>query len=100
MVEMIKLLAHQTNEHYLDLSKRLKKVEERVIKGVEEAIAKEVQPLKDSIHALHKDIKNTRILVKNIKTSFASSKDEYSSMDEEDKCSDGFPKVPRSDKPS
>ena len=40
MVEMIKTLVHQTNEHYLYPSKRLKKVEEKVIKGTKEEIAK------------------------------------------------------------
>ena len=42
MVEMIKTLAHQVNEHYLDLSKRLKKVEDKVITRTKEVIAKEV----------------------------------------------------------
>ena len=48
-VEMIKILSHQINEHYIDLSKRLKMVEERVINAVEEAVAKVVQPLKEKL---------------------------------------------------
>ena len=68
-VDIIKLLAHQTNEHYLDLSNRLKKVEERMITRIEEVIVKEVQTLKDNVKVLHNDIKNVRILVKNIYTS-------------------------------
>ena len=99
MVEMIKLLAHQTNEHYLDLSKRLKKVEERMIKGTEEAIAKELQPLKDHVSNEHKDVKNVRILVKNVETSIAKSDDTYTDTDEEDKFSDERTQdVPSSDK--
>ena len=54
----------------------------------EEVIANEVQTLKDNVKALHKDIKNLRILVKNVETSLASSNDEYTDLDEEDKFSD------------
>ena len=59
-----------------------------MIKGTEEEIAKEVQPLKESVKALHRDVKNVRILVKNIDTSLVSSNDEYTDLDKEDKCSD------------
>ena len=41
MVEMIKTIAHQINEHYLDLSKSLKKMEEREVTRVKEAVVKE-----------------------------------------------------------
>ena len=81
-------LAHQTNEHYLDLSKKLKKVEERMITGVEEAVSKELQQVKDSISNCHKDVKNVMILFKNIETSLAISNDEFTDTDEEDKFSD------------
>ena len=88
MVDMIKTLAHQTNLHYLDLSKRLKKVEERMITRVEEAVAKELQPVKDSVRNFHKDVKNVRILFKNIETCLESSNDEFIEADEEDKFID------------
>ena len=88
MAEMIKLIAHQTNEHYIDLSKRLKKVEDRVIKGVEEVVAKKVQPLKDQVRNLHKDVKSVRIHVKNVETGLAKSDDTYSDIDEKVKFSD------------
>ena len=57
MVEMIKILAHQTNEHYLDLYKRLKKMEERVIKRTEEVIAKELQPVKNQVRKSRRKIR-------------------------------------------
>ena len=100
MVEMIKLFSHKTNEHYLNLSKRLKKVEDRVIKGTEEAIANELQPLKDHVRNVHKDVKNVRILVRNIETSLSKSVDTLTYMDEEDRFSDERTQdVPSSDKP-
>ena len=100
MVEMIKTLAHQTNKHYLDLSKRLKKMKERVIKGTEEVTSKELQPVKDQVRNLHKDVKNVRILVKNVEMSLAKSDDTYTDTDEEDKFSDErAPDVTISDKP-
>ena len=72
MVEMIKTLAHQTNENNLDLCKRWKKVEEKV----------------DSVKAVHKDVKDVRIMVKNIDTSLASYNNEYTDLDKEDKSSE------------
>ena len=76
-------------------------MEERLITGVEEAVAKELQPMKDLVRNCHKDVKNVRILVKNIETSFASSNDEFSDTDEEDKFSDERTQgVPSNDKTS
>ena len=89
------------NQQYMDLSKMLKKVEDRVIKGVEDAVAKELQSMKESVKAVHRDVKDVRILMKNIDTSLASSNDEYTNLDEEDKSSEERAQdVPNSDKPS
>ena len=43
IVEIIKNLAHQINKKYLNLSKRLIKVEERFDKGTEEMVYKEFE---------------------------------------------------------
>ena len=76
-------------------------MEKRVITRVENVVAKELQPVKDSVRNCHKDVKNVRILVKNIETSLASSNDEFTDTDEEDKFSDERTQnVPSSDKPS
>ena len=67
------------NEHYLDLSKRMKKVEDKVVSTAKEII-KEIKPLKDSMKTFDYDIKNLYTLVKNIKTSLANENDEYESL--------------------
>ena len=85
---MIKTLAHQINEHYLDLSKRLKKVEERVISGVETGVAKVVQPLKEELQCVHKDVKAVRTLVQNIKERLESSENEDTELEEESPVKD------------
>ena len=77
------------NEQYLDLSKRIKKVEDKVVSTAKETI-KEIKPLKDSMKNFDCDIKNLYTLVKNIETSLANENDEYESLggDEEDHVKD------------
>ena len=63
------------NEQYLDLSKRMKKVEDKVVSKSKET-TKEIKPLKDSMKTFDCDIKNLYTLVKNIETSLANEDDE------------------------
>ena len=79
MAEMIKDLAQQMNEQYIDLSKRMKKVEDNIVSTAKETI-KEIKPLKDSMKTFDYEIKNLYILVKNIETSLANENDEYESL--------------------
>ena len=89
MAKMIKDLAKQMNEQYIDLSKRMKKVEDEVVSTGKETI-KEIKPLKDSMKTFDYDIKNLYNLVKNIETSLVNENDEYKSLggDEADDVED------------
>ena len=67
------------NEQYLNLSKRMKKVEDKVVSTAKETI-KEIKPLKDSMKTFDCDIKNLYTLVKNIEISLTNENDEYKSL--------------------
>ena len=69
------------NEQYLDLSKRMKKVDDKVISTNKETI-KEITPLKDFIKIFDFDIKNLYTLDKNIETSLKNKNDEFESLGE------------------
>ena len=76
---MITELAKQMNEQYLDLSKRIKKVEDKVVSMAKETTM-EIKPLKDSMKAFNYDIKNLHTLFKNIETNLTNEDDEYESL--------------------
>ena len=71
------------NEQYLELSKRMKNMEDKVVCMAKDTI-KEIKPLKDSIKTFDYDLKNLYFPIKNIKTSLENENDEYETLGGDD----------------
>ena len=78
---MIKTLAHNNTEQYRDLSKRLKKVEDRVITLAKDTV-EVLTPVKELMGTFAHDLENLHKLVLEIKASTSKSQ-EFESLGEE-----------------
>ena len=74
LVEMIETLVHNNNEQYLDLSKRLKKVEDRVITSAKD-IVEVLAPVKEFMETFAHDLENLHKLALEIKVGTSKSQE-------------------------